>query len=146
MNVNIWHLLEQYIRKNSIRITGVPEKPNENLLDIIHQHVTARLPPDCSFDILHIDNLHRLGKPLPGRGRQIIVKFMSFQKKMIIMRNRKLLKGTGIIVSDDLTHKNYIHLNNLRDRYGAANAWSWGAKMYYKTDANASPQLVKSSH
>ena len=71
--------LEQYTRRNSVRISGVPETEGENtdeivskIADALHTHIG---PSD-------IDRSHRIGKPKTGgRQRDIIVQFATYNAR-----------------------------------------------------------------
>jgi hypothetical protein len=84
--------LEQYSRRNCIRIGPIPEEQEENVLDIV-KHVAesagVNLPDGA------IDRAHRVGKkPTEGQthNRSIIVKFTSYEHKATLMKARKNLK------------------------------------------------------
>ncbi|KAH3738745.1 hypothetical protein DPMN_045388 [Dreissena polymorpha] len=67
---------EQYSRRNSLRIFGIPEseKSNEST-DTIVMNLCKSLGADVSIG--EIDRSHRTGKPGGGRPRPIIAKFIS---------------------------------------------------------------------
>lgn len=69
--------LEQYSRRNNIRIFGVPEEINENteekLLALFTTNLKVTLPPYA------IDRVHRIGRPQNRTSpRAIIVKFSNY--------------------------------------------------------------------
>ena len=142
--------LEQYTRKNSVRISGIPEKPGENVIDIVNQHVVGRLPNNAKFGAVDIDNCHRVGRRSePGRSRQIIVKFNSHLKKMSVIRARSGLKGTGIAINDDLTKTNQKLLTDLRNHNNVSQAWSWEGRIFCRLAAdgdNIRPRVIRSLH
>jgi hypothetical protein len=83
--------LEQYSRRNCVRIGPIPESEGENTDDIVRkvaQSAGVHLPEDA------IDRSHRVGKK-PGAGqtytRSIIVKLTSYKYKQDLMRGRKTL-------------------------------------------------------
>ena len=124
--------LEQYSRRNTVRIRGIPEALNENTdglvkdmaarkLDVqlsthdvvrshqTHNYVPRRflfgvLPPDPmrSYDIVRS---HRIGRKNPEKEtpRDIIVRFTTHNTKVDVMRNARKLKGTQLFVNEDLT-------------------------------------------
>lgn len=107
--------LEQYTRRNSIRVSGIPEEDGEccetKVLDTFKaMNVSPPITPD------HIDRLHRVGKPnlASGKPRQIIVKFTSYRYRSKVMAQRSQLKNTGKYVNEDLTRKRAKVLFNAR--------------------------------
>ena len=93
--------LEQYSRRNSLRIFGKEESdyedPSKLALDIIKK--------DLNLDIKGIDCAHRVGKKRQERKtpRPILVKFTSYADGDAVFRQRSKLKGTQIFINEDLT-------------------------------------------
>lgn len=100
--------LEQYGRRNNIRITGVAEENNElsNQTANVIVNTMNRKIPGLELKTSDIDIAHRLGRHDNGKPRAIIVKFISRSKKKHILRNRKSFKGSNIYINEDLTHLN----------------------------------------
>ena len=90
--------------------------------------------PDLDLQPSHIDIAHRMGKHQKDKHRQIIVKFNSRMKKDQITRKRKLLKGTDIFISEDLTPTNQLVLACIRRKMPdeVEQSWSKGGRLYYK--------------
>ena len=110
--------LQQYSRRNAIRISGIPEPANEKPQDV--QKVVKKLiADDMKVDINDFDfcRMHRVGKAKPvsaqhpeGLPRQIIVKFTRYSARRKVMKARKTLKDLTdrphrIYVNEDLTRK-----------------------------------------
>ena len=58
----------------------------------------------------------------PGqKPRAIIVKFTRYKDWHHVFRNKKLLKGTGISVTESLTLTRMEHLKKAREQHGFAN-------------------------
>lgn len=98
--------LEQYTRRNSLRIYGLPEKEGENTDDLILDFASNEL--DLNLTLESIDRSHRLGRPNQSRGpRPIIVKFISYRIRQKIYKKRTSLRrrGNTIFVNEDLTAK-----------------------------------------
>lgn len=80
---------EQYSRKNSIEIHGMPVTANENVLDIIKKVGSAL---DISIQDDMIDNCHRLGKR-PDGGAPIIVKFLRRRDAEEVLKKRRVKRN-----------------------------------------------------
>ncbi|XP_070182784.1 uncharacterized protein [Littorina saxatilis] len=86
--------LEQYSRRNCIRINNIPEMDKEDT-DIVVKAVGKSVGVDLTDAM--IDRSHRVGRrPGPGEtyNRAIICKFTSFRFKLSLMRNKKNLSQT----------------------------------------------------
>ena len=85
--------LEQYTRKNSIRIHGLKEavSGHENTYDLVCDYINSNLKLDTDIEVAH-----RVGPKIRGpKPRSIIVKFLQRSDKLAVMLNRKMLKGSG---------------------------------------------------
>ena len=86
--------LEQYSRRNSLRITGIPEKVNDDdpcqkSLDLFESMQIN--PPIILQDI---DRIHRVGPKMENKPRPILVKFSNYQARHRVYKARtKLRKG-----------------------------------------------------
>lgn len=94
---------EQYSRRNSLRISGIPETVNEDT-DKAVLHVAETM--GVSVSPSEIDRSHRLGKPSDRQTRDVLVKFTSYRARERLMKNRRNLKTSelrGVYVNEDLT-------------------------------------------
>ena len=104
--------LEQYSRRNSLRISGIEELPNENTDELV---LSVAHLLHVKLDARDIDRSHRVGKiglkDSEGqvKHRQIIVKFATYNARQRLYSMRKELKEPqddhlkGIFLSEDLT-------------------------------------------
>ena len=81
----------------------------------------------------NIDRSHRLGKRKgPGqKPRAVVVKFTRYNDRHHVFRNKKLLKGTSISVTESLTLKRMARLKKARE-HGFANASTLDGKITFK--------------
>ena len=122
--------LEQYTRKNSIRIHGLKEavSGHENTYDLVCDYINSNLKLDTDIEVAH-----RVGPKIRGpKPRSIIVKFLQRSDKLAVMLNRKMLKGSGVSISDDLTSRNVKCINEVRENPRIESAWAWESKLYAK--------------
>ena len=91
--------LQQYGRRENLRINGMPEKEGENLRDKI-----IELGQVTGVDIRQgdIDVVHRSG-PKGGRPHQVICRFISRDTKSDLLKNKKKFKDS------DYYKKAFIH-------------------------------------
>lgn len=107
--------MEQYSRRNNIRIFGVPDdidrqtsqQTTSQVVQLLNKHLSVSITEE------NIDIAHRLGK-FNGKNRPVIVKFVRRQVKNDIMQNVSKLKSTGLYISHDLTWLNQQVLSSLR--------------------------------
>ncbi|KAL8606910.1 hypothetical protein ACOMHN_048706 [Nucella lapillus] len=86
--------LEQYSRRNNVRISGIPEpkggsvqEDTDNIVQKLGEAIGVRVTSEM------IDRSHRVGKRTGTSDRQIIVKFTSYRYSRLLMTSRKGLKN-----------------------------------------------------
>ena len=130
--------LEQYSRRNNIRIRGVQVERGENCKQIVVEFLNQKLKDGTGQSLniqpCDIDAAH----PLPQRRRNteatpspmIIVKFLGREPRDAIMRARRSLKGSNYTIMEDLTAPNAELLRKLKDSPAIDSAWSWEGKVF----------------
>ena len=95
--------LEQYSRRNVIRIRGIPEKAGEETDAVVRELAEKKL--DVKIAAHDIVRSHRVGRKGEGKAtpRDVIASFTTHNVKTAIMRNGKKLKGSQIFVNEDMT-------------------------------------------
>ena len=115
--------LEQYQRRNNVRIFGIAEQENENcdqsVLNVLRNQLKLQ-----DFDINDIGRCHRVGVKRPGSRRPIIVQFSTYRRREVVIRNRKLLKGTNVVIREDLTSRRLSLMKAAVNKYGYKNVWT----------------------
>lgn len=105
--------LEQYSRRNTVRISGLPEESNEDTDGIVLK-VAQEL--DVPMTLSDIDRSHRVGRMDDNRAgggrrrsRDIIVKFATYNARQRLYIKRRDLRQTGnmnnVFINEDLTKK-----------------------------------------
>ena len=96
--------LENYSRRNSVRIFGIPDKDTETVEDCAEKVIKLlQTNLELKVDIEHIDIAHRMGTYQKGRSRTIIVKFVSKRVKNMVIFNRRKLKGSQVVIIEDVS-------------------------------------------
>ena len=95
-----------------------------------------------------IDIAHRIGKHHRGKIRPVIVRFIRRQTKSDVMRNAKLLKGSGIFLNEDLTKLNAEVLASVRvkDPETVERAWSFDGKLYARFRGKERSEIIDYEH
>ena len=133
--------LEQYGRQNNLRINGIPEDED---VDETAERTTRKVAETLNRAIVDLnlarydfDIAHRLGQKRPGSCRPIIVKFQSRMKRDVILRNRKLFKGSDIYINEDLTRLNQLVLSCVRKKMPdeVDKVWTRNGRISYKNKA-----------
>lgn len=120
--------LEQYTRRNNIRIYGVPETKGEDTDGLVVQLCRERL--GLEIQNKSISRSHRIGRQLSAaadgkpRHRPIIVRFVSYQDRRLLFNAKKKLKGSGVVMREDLTARRQEVYRRAVEVYGLKNCWT----------------------
>jgi len=108
--------LEQYGRRNNIRISGINgdahRQTSEATTELFRN--TIKEKTGVYIDEHEIDIAHRLGKFKQGKQRPIIVKFVRRQTKIKVFKHAKQLRQSSIYINEDLTKLNQEVLSSVR--------------------------------
>lgn len=132
--------LEQYSRRNCIRISGVPEFASENTDEIILD-IAKEMSADVS--LADIDRSHRIGRSAGGRPRHILAKFTSYRARDKFYNIRKDMKYKpklkNIFLNEDLTYTRSQILYEARQAVrnkDIIGAWSSDGNMFIRDNHN----------
>ena len=134
---------EQYSRRNSVRITGLPDSGVGEDTDDIIIEMCSKLKVQISK--ADIDRSHRVGKvdtARSGSPRSIIVKFATYRARASFYKARVKLRSVGynrVFVNEDLTKRRSTMLYLARTLVKSeklAGAWSTDGRVLVKDKSN----------
>ena len=105
--------MEQYSRHNCLVVHGIPETKEhtgEAVLQVFNDQLNVRVTPHC------IDRSHRSGRfqPSSNKPRPVIMKFVSYETRRQVFSAKRRLKGTKIVITENLTKRRSELLNRTR--------------------------------
>ncbi|XP_071166946.1 uncharacterized protein [Mytilus edulis] len=135
--------LEQYTRRQSIRIAGIPEKnfesTDDEVLKFSNDVLNSQLEPG------EIDRSHRVGPPRSNdskqKPREIIVRFVSYKSRQKLLKCKKTMHefnksiGTNYLMYEDLTRKRSELAYNarwLKNNNFIKETWTFDGKVFIK--------------
>jgi hypothetical protein len=127
--------LEQYQRRNNLRIFGIKETSAEDTDALVLQLCSEKLGIDLPTDA--ICRSHRVGKQPPPatdgnkRHRPIIVKFVAYRYRQQIFAAKKKLKGSGVTVREDLTARRMEVYRAAAAKHGLRNTWTLDGRVLW---------------
>lgn len=109
--------LRQYSRRNNLRIFGFEHGGDTDaaLIEFFNEKIGVNVKE------ADIDRSHLIGK---SATKHIIVKFTNYRTRRLILQNRKKLKGSKIVVTEDLTRTRLALLKMAQEKMGKMNAWT----------------------
>ena len=135
------HQQAQYSRQNCLLFHGIKEEKSEDTDTIIINTVKEEI--DIEILSNHLNRSHRIGNPkTKKKERPIIVKFVRCNLRHNIFKNKKLLKGKGVSITESLTKDRMAKLNEARETYGFRNVWTSDGKIIFKNEKNPSSKAL----
>ncbi|KAK9882199.1 hypothetical protein WA026_019711 [Henosepilachna vigintioctopunctata] len=122
--------LEQNHRMKRLHFSGIREEKSEILTDSIKNLLTDKMQLKSS-DIL-IENCNRI--PIKDTNKIRPVYFSILSTRDLVFRSKNRLKGSSIIINDDLTQSNYKLLNTCKIMFGHKKVWTSNANFYVRSN------------
>ena len=98
---------EQYSRRNTLRVTGIPFDEEEDLTCKMLSVFNTRLQLKSPLTVANIDRIHRVGDPEISN-RPVLVKFATYEARHRVYSKRKLLRKQPLPTpnedSDETSH------------------------------------------
>ena len=135
---------EQYSRRNCLLVHGIAEEKEEITDEVIINILNEKLDPEITLQ--YIEKTHRIGEPKKTRGKTcpITVKFVRYNDRNRVFRNKKKLKDQKISITESLTKTRMDQLKQTKETYGFTNVWTSDGKILFKSDSKAKPQVYYS--
>lgn len=120
--------LEQYGRRNNIRIFGFKEERGEDTVAKVVDLVNSKL--NVQISSRDIDACHRLGKAENGKPRAIICKFVSRLVRDRIYFAKSKLKGAKMSIKEDLTREKMALYKKVTESFDFRQVWTVRGKVF----------------
>ena len=121
---------DQYARRCNMVVFGLAEIRNEDPITLVANLLKSKLRIQVNDRDLEI--CHRLGTRTLNKTRPMIVKFRYRDQKYDTMKARKALKGTGIVLSEDMCSEMQALQRELQNHPGVSSTWTWNGKLFAK--------------
>lgn len=131
--------LEQNSKVKQLRLYGLEESNGEKLKEKIHHTLGAKL----KIDNLEIEACHRIGQKNANnrKPRPVRIFFNSVAARHQVFYKKKILKGSNMVVVEELTNYKYNLLQRSKEKVGKENAWSKNGKIYVAI--NGKSEIIK---
>lgn len=130
--------LEQHAKRNNIRLMGLSETKNNNnnILDTVKDLFVNKLKVNSTSIENELLVAYRVGQQSEtnDKPRHIIVTFSNTSTKNLIYTKKRMLKGTGLVIKEDLTVKRLAIVKDAAEKYGFKNVWTFNGIVFAKTE------------
>ena len=121
---------DQYARRSSTVVYGITLKDKQDPGDAVIETIKTHLKTTLQRSAVEI--CHPLGRDNKNKKRPLVVRFRFRDVKWDIMKNRKMLKGTGISFAEDLCSEMRGLYNEIRDFENVVSVLAWNGKIMAK--------------
>ena len=126
--------MEQYTRIDNIKIFGIEDtdrnETNTVTLTKVVNFINDKL--DVKINPGEISTTHRIGRFRQDSNRPIICKFSVHDTKLAVLQKRKTLKGTRVVIRDDITQFTMEILEQAGKAAGVESAWVYDCKVFVR--------------
>ena len=120
---------QQYSRRTCLLLHGVKEEQREDVESKVKEVLDSKL--EVKLDEKDIARTHRLGKKKDdGKPRPIIIRFLSYRQRKKVFDKKRKLKGSKIILTENLSKKRYALLQRCKTEFGMDKVWSYDGRVY----------------
>ncbi|VEN50015.1 unnamed protein product [Callosobruchus maculatus] len=126
-------MLNQRIRRKSLRIFGMQEKQDRSVSEQVRAFCEDKLKMHVSEE--NLENCFWTGKSKNGM-RNILFTVDSYNLKMKLLRNRRLLKGSGLTLTEDMTPSRHSLYKKSVQKWGKQSTWFFDGKIWVKIREN----------
>lgn len=124
--------VQQHTKNNNLRLMQIPEADNENISDKVLNIFKNKLQITVSkSDVIAI---YRAGQKIGNKPRHTLVTFRDNSMKMAVYNKKKSLKGSNIVIKEDLTAQRLKAVKIASDKYGFKNVWTVNGNIFAKTE------------
>lgn len=129
--------MEQQLKLSNLRIYGLKEEPNEKLSDVI---ISLGVKMNITISNNDLSNCYRLKENENGI-KPIIVSFTNRRVRDQLFNNKKKLKGSKIVIQEDLTTVRLVLLKRAKTKFGPYCVWTRIGTIFIKNNQKIFKQL-----
>ena len=110
-----------------MRVLGIEEEEGENCATKMFEFFRTKLHSDIKSENITVAHRVKGGSP-----RGIIVRFSSREVKSAIIQNRRILKGSGVVIVEDLCQGLQKLMSRLHNDDRISSTWAWNGRIWAK--------------
>lgn len=120
--------LEQANKLKKLRLYGMVEEPKEKLKNKVLDTISEKM----GLPEIQIEDCYRVGKRNPNdkKPRAVILVFDSTKFRNRVFHSKKLLKGSGLVMVEELSRINNDIFRQAKEKFGMKNVWSRDGRIF----------------
>ena len=101
--------LENQSRRNNLRVDGIPEAPTETW-EVTEAALRCSIIQDlgvplAQVEAIKIERAHRTGRRIANKPRPIVVKFLSYKDRELVLKKARSIKPRGVKFREDFSSR-----------------------------------------
>lgn len=125
--------VQQENKNNNLRIMGIKEEVHEAIEEKVIDLIRNKLKINMGQD--QMAAVYRVGQSAENKTRHTVVAFTNNKIKLEVYKKKRLLKGTGVVIKEDLTACRLKMVQIASENYGYKNVWTINGCIYAKTES-----------
>lgn len=129
--------LEQRAKLTKLRIYGLPEVNNSNR--DLKESVLKIFQDKLSVTDVDLGHCYRIKKKLTAASSKhgaVVVEFNNIQHRNAVFFNKKKLKGSKLVIAEELTSRRFNLLSLAKEKLGRDKVWTVGGRLYAKVNGS----------
>lgn len=122
--------LEQKSKINELRFYGVPDVVSNKTKETVEDIIKSKL----EIPNVKIVRCQRIGSKNKSKKNAVVVKFDSILQRNLIYFNKKKLKGSGIVIVEEMTKGKHDLLLFAKEKLGKEKVWTVEGRLYTRKD------------
>lgn len=124
---------EQSMRSMNVRIHGLKIPDGQNINKCVIEMFKNRLEVNVKKE--EMEKCYLVSSKInPDKTPSVLIRFCSESSRMSVLKKRKLLKDSGISITEDLTKQRLSLLTNAANKFSKKNSWVLNGNIYVKRD------------
>lgn len=138
--------LEQFSRRKNLRVFGIPgdvthnEDTTAKIVALFNEKMDVQVRREDIETCYRVRGTRRENQSAPP----VFVRLINHKLKKEIYAHKTKLKGSKVVLREDLTSRRLLLLDAAVKRYGRKNAWSINGTIYHKTGPDGG--IIRSSY
>lgn len=124
--------IQQRLKNDNLRLMQIPEAEGEDIREKVKNIFKDKMNAEITES--DIVSVYRVGKRSENKPRHTIVTFRDNVSKMKVFNKKKSLKGSRIVIKEDLTATRLDIMKTASEQYGFRNVWSVNGNIFAKTE------------
>lgn len=137
---NSFDVIEMRHRSDFLLFQGVPETDGYEEDAVVSVCRSMMHLPEVDVDSFLLSR--RLGAPIHGRTRPILVRFKDPELRDLVWEKRAALRGSSVVISEFLTRRRLEVFNRARKNFGDHNVWTYKGIIFIKVPNGETHYIV----